>query len=80
MTELVVDIIAEKIKKEHISCYMQKAGVQERIADKLPEMQLPGPRIKHELFGPFAKILRLAGKYVGLKVIGQNENKHVDNY
>jgi hypothetical protein len=42
MAELVVDIIAEQIQKEHIAANVQDTAVQKGIAYKLPQMRLEG--------------------------------------
>jgi hypothetical protein len=41
ISELIVNIIAEKVKEEHISQNMHKIRVQKSVTDKLPEI---GPR------------------------------------
>ena len=79
MTELVVDIIAEQVQKEHIADDVHKAGVQKGVADKLPKKHIPGPGIEHELTGPIPKIFRLTSvPFMG--EIAQQKNKHIDSY
>ena len=60
MAELVVNIIAEQVQKEHIAGDMHKAGMQKGVSYKLPEKQMPGLGIEHELVGPVPNIFPLA--------------------
>lgn len=46
VSELVVDIVAEKIKEEHITEYVHRAAVQEGVGNKLPEVWFDGSEHK----------------------------------
>ena len=55
MAELVVDIIAEQIQKEHVADNVHKTGVQKGVTYELPQLR---PNCgEHELLGPRSKYL-----------------------
>ena len=80
MAELVVDIIAEQVQKEHVADDMHIAGVQKGVADKLPKKQMPRSGIKHELTGPVPKIFRFTSVPFNMGEIAQQKNKHIDSH
>ena len=80
MAELVVNIIAEQIQKEHIKEDVPESPMQKGVAYKLPQVQLAGPGIKHELIGPTSKKFYFACVWVDVSVVSQEKNKHVYAY
>ena len=42
MTELIVDVVAEEVQKEHVAADMEHAAVEECVGDELPEVGAAG--------------------------------------
>jgi len=75
MAELVVDIIAEEIQKEHIADNMYKTGVQKGVTYELPQLR---PNCgEHKLMHPGTKFqITCSGVYL----VFQQKNERIDSY
>ena len=78
MAELVINIIAEQIQKEHVAENVHYAAVQKSITHVLPQMRVDGS--KHKLNCPGPKKLLGSGKYVFTGQICYRKTYYVDNY
>ena len=71
IAELVVDIIAEQIQKEHIADNVHDTAVQKGIAYKLPQIRTKGGEHKLQCRRP--KYLRRPGKRVSMRPVCQQK-------
>ena len=72
VAELVVDIIAKNIQKEHITDNMPKTTVQKSVSYKLPQTKFTGS--KHKVRNPGAKCQAPSWGYMQF----QRKNNHIN--
>ncbi len=57
MAELVVDVVAEQVQKEHISDDVHKRAMKKSVAYKLPQMRVSGREHKLRYPGSRGKVM-----------------------
>jgi len=68
IAELIINIVAEKIQKEHIAKNVEEVGMKEGVGYELPKFRVGGP--EHEIiYDGFG--------CAGLEGIGENEYNYI---
>src|SRR3989339_307460 len=77
VAEFIIDIVAEKVQKEHIKKDVCDSAVQKGISYKLPYIR--SDRDEHELFRPWPQLFDGSGERVPVRGVGEGENDDIDS-